>query len=148
MDQQQRALFYENYRAALREDCKAIGDSTQAWAKVVGKILFPEISDPTEAGRRLNDKTNPHREDRLSDEQERLIMRLAREKRGFSAALDFICDDTEFERTKPRDRRDEAAELQARFERGLAELRQITERQERLAQAPLALVAKKSTAQG
>ncbi len=147
MEQQQRALFYESYRAALREDCKAV-DGTQAWAKVVGKILFPEISDPIEAGRRLNDKTNPNREDRLSDEQERHIMRLAREKRGFSAALDFICDDAEFERTTPKDRRDEAVELQARAERTLAEFKQVTERYERLIRSPLAVVdnSKKSAA--
>lgn len=146
MDQQpQRALFYENYRAALREDCKAI-EPTAAWAKVVGKLLFPEISDPVEAGRRLNDRTNPNRDDRLSDEQERLIMRLAREKRGFSAALDFICDDTEFERTKPRDRKDEMLELQGRIERSTAELRQLIERQERLVRSPLSSVDNRKTA--
>jgi hypothetical protein len=140
MHQQQRALFYENYRAALREDCKAIADYSPAWAKVVGKMLFPEISDPIEAGRRLNDKTNPNRDDRLSDDQERCIMRWAREKRGFSAALDYICDDTEFERTKPRDRKDEALELQARAEALLRELKQVTERQERLLRPPIAVV--------
>ena len=144
-DNKQRALFYDSYRAALREDCKAIEPSL-AWAKVVGKILFPEITDPIEAGRLLNDKTNPNRRDRLSDEQERFIMRLAREKRGFSAALDFICDDTEFERTKPRDRRDEALELQARAERTLAEFRQVTERYERLVRAPLAVIDNKKSA--
>lgn len=145
MDQQQRALFYENYRFALREDCKAIADGSPAWAKVVGKILFPEITDPIDAGRRLNDRTNPGRDDRLTDEQERLIMRLARQKRGFSAALDFICDDTEFERTKPKDRRDEAAELIAREERILVELKQIMDRRERMAtQSPLALIKNRS----
>jgi hypothetical protein len=36
----QRALFYEGYREALRKDCQAI-EPTPAWAKVVGKLLFP-----------------------------------------------------------------------------------------------------------
>jgi hypothetical protein len=143
--QQQRALFYESYRAALREDCKAI-DGTPAWAKVVGQRLFPEISDPVEAGRRLNDKTNPNRDDRLSDDQERLIMRLAREKRGFSAALDYICDDTEFERTKPKDRKDEMLELQGRIERSTSELRSLIERQERLVRSPLTDVSSRKQA--
>lgn len=135
-----RKLFYDGYREALREDCKAIGDDTAGWAKTVGRLLFPEISDPIEAGRRLNDKTNPNRDDRLSDEQERLIMRLAVEKRGFSAAHDFICDDTNLERSTAKDRHDEALELQARAERLIVELRQIVDRQERLTRAPLASI--------
>lgn len=141
-----RKLFYDGYREALREDCKAIGDDTAGWAKSVGRMLFPEITDPIEAGRRLNDKTNANRDDRLSDAQERLIMRMAVEKRGFSAAHDFICDETNLERSKPKDRRDEALELQSRAERLLVELRQITERQERLTRTPLASISSKSAA--
>jgi hypothetical protein len=146
MENQQRALFYDNYRAALREDCKAI-EPSPAWAKVVGKILFPEIADPVEAGRRLNDKTNPNRDDRLSDDQERLIMRLAIERRGFSAAHDFISDEIGMERAKPKDRGDEAVELQARAERTLAEFKQLMDRYERVTRSPIALVgANKSAA--
>lgn len=145
MDQQQRALFYDGYRAALREDCKAI-EPSPAWAKVVGKMLFPEIVDPVEAGRRLNDKTNPNREDRLSDEQERLIMRLAVEKRGFSAAHDYVSDEIGMERGKAKDRRDEALELQSRAERTLADFKQTMDRYERLMRSPLAAVEKKSAA--
>jgi hypothetical protein len=134
----QRALFYEGYREALRKDCQVI-EPTPAWAKVVGKLLFPEL-DPDAAGRRLSDKTNPHREDRLSDEQERLIMRLAVERRGYSAAHDFITDEIGMERAKPKERRDEAGELLARGESLLAQFKAVTERFERVVRAPLSVV--------
>lgn len=137
-------LFYESYAAALRDDCKAI-EPTKAWAKVVGKILFPE-KDADSAGRALDDKLNPNRRDRLSDEQERLVMRMAREAREFSAALAFICDDTDFERPKPKNARDEAFELQARAEHLLVELKLVTERQERLARSPLQTIHGKTAA--
>lgn len=149
MEQQreQRMLptFYENYRAALRDDCKAI-EPTRGWAKIVGKMLFPELDADT-AGRKLDDCTNPNRRDRLSDEHERMVMRLARERRGFSAALDFICDDTDFERPKPRDRKDEALELISRAERLVSEQRHVGDRLERLLSSPaaLALVSTKKT---
>lgn len=141
----QQEAWYESYRAALRDDCKAI-EPSRAWAKVVGKMLFPEIADAEEAGRRLDDKTNPSRRDRLTDEQERFVMRKAKEARGFSAALNFICDDTDFHRPKPKDRRDEALELQSRAERLLVEFKHTVERMERLSQSPLSLVSKKPAA--
>lgn len=146
MDDKTRALWYENYRAALRDDCKAIADGSKAWAQVVGARLFPSITDQVAAGRRLNDLTNPNRDDRLTDDEERLIMRLAVEKRGFSAAHDFITDDIGMERGRPRERSDEALELMGRAERLMSEFKGVTERMERLASSPLALVSKKSAA--
>lgn len=143
MEQQTRAMFYDGYRAALRDDCKAAADNSPAWAKEIGHLLWPG-KDPLEAGRRLTDCTNPNRDDRLSDEEERLVMRLSVQKRGFSAAHDFITDEIAMERSKPKDRVDEASELMARGERLLAELRVITERQERLMRSPLALATKKT----
>jgi hypothetical protein len=71
-------------------------------------------------------------EDRLSDEQERLIMRLAKERRGYSAAHDFITDEIGMERAKPKERRDEAGELLARGESLLAQFKAVTERFERV----------------
>jgi hypothetical protein len=93
--------FYEGFYDALRDDVQACGGG-----KVVGHWFWPEKS--VEAARaRLADALNPERRERLSDEQERLIMRRAREARGFSAAICFLCDDTGFERPKalpPKDR--------------------------------------------
>ena len=138
MSDKEPLLFYESFTAALRDDCKAI-EPSRAWAKVVGKLLFPE-KDPESAARALDDKLNPNRRDRFTDEQERLIMRKAREARGFSAALNFICDDTDFERPKARDPADEMAELQRRYIDSVAEQRRIAERMERLARAPIAVL--------
>ncbi len=145
MDQQGgRKLFYDSYRDALRDDAKAAADNSPAWAKLIGKLLWPGM-DPIEAGRKLNDKTNPNREDRLSDEEERLIMRLSVEKRGFSAGHDYISDEINMERGKAKARRDEALELLSRGEHLLTEFKQITERFERVVRSPLAAVdAKKS----
>lgn len=137
MSERDPQLFYDGYCAALRDDCKAI-EPTEAWAKVVGKMLFPEKEILAARGALL-DKTNPEKRDRLTDEQERLIMTKAREVRGFSAALYHICDCTGFERPRAKAPKDEALELQSRGERLLAELKQITERQERLLRAPLSM---------
>jgi hypothetical protein len=128
-------LFYESYTAALRDDCRAI-EPSRAWGKVVGTMLYPE-KDPEAAARTLDDDLNSSRRARLSDEQERLIMRKAREVRGYSAALNFICDETGFDRPTAKNPRDEALELQTRSERLVAELKQLLERQERLTRTPL-----------
>ena len=95
-------LFYEGYCQALRDDAIAVGGGKRNWAKEVGPRLFPE-KDSEAAEKALDDKLNPNRRDRLSDEQERWIMREANRLRGFSAAVAFICDETNFERPKPRD---------------------------------------------
>ncbi len=98
-------LFYQSYEEALLNDVKALGG-----LQTVGKWFHPE-KDPITAGRTLADKLNPNRRERLTDEQERLIMRRARDSRGFSAALYFLCDDTGFERPQPKEIEDELARM-------------------------------------
>jgi len=71
-------------------------------------------------------RLNADRRERLSDEQERLIMRRAREARGFSAALYFICDDTGFERPRSRDPEDEKEKLQRQFIDAVNALQRLT----------------------
>jgi hypothetical protein len=118
-------LFYESWLEALRDDVRAIGG-----AKVVGAALWPEKSIDA-AKNKLNDALNEERRERLTDEQERWIMRSAREKRGFSAALYHLCDDVGFERPKERDPLDEAAQLQREFISAVQTLKHIEERLER-----------------
>lgn len=102
-------LFYESWEEALKDDIKALGGT-----KAVAKLLWPDLE--ADIGRnRLNDRLNPERRERLSDSQERMIMRDAREKRGFSAAMCFLTDDTGFERPKPKEPMDEFTELQRQF---------------------------------
>lgn len=134
MDQQ--PLFYESYLDALKDDVMACGGS-----KVVGQWFWPDKLFET-ARNSVNDRLNSEKRDRFNDDQVRLIMRKARDARGYSAALNYICDETEFERPKPKNPKDEALALQERAERTLVEMRQIIDRQERLTRAPLALVAK------
>ena len=113
-------LFYECYYEALRDDVKALGG-----AKTVGKWFWPE-KEMEAARTKLNDAMNADRRERLSDEQERLIMRRAREARGFSAALYFICDDTGFERPRSRDPEDEKEKLQRQFIDAVNALQRLT----------------------
>jgi hypothetical protein len=103
-------LFYESYEDALRDDVKAIGGP-----KTVAGLLWPEKTDPIAARNKLNDCLNVERRDRLNDEQERFIMRRARELRGWSAAIFYLCDETGFERPKARDPEDEQAKRQREF---------------------------------
>lgn len=116
------ALFYDSFLEALRDDVLALGGP-----KVVGKQLFPE-KDLEPARNTLNDCLNPARRERLTDEQERLIIRRAREVRGFSAALYFLCDDCGFERPKAINPEDERAKLMREFTEGVKRLDAIAER--------------------
>lgn len=119
-------LFYEDYLSALRDDVQALGGN-----KVVGKIFYGTLA-PDEAGRRLATKLNENRQERLSTDEERWIMKRAREVRGFSAALYFVCDEAGFERPKAINREEEKtqvlrevlesmAALQKRFDELLAD---------------------------
>ena len=128
---EQPSLFYESYEEALRDDVRACGG-----LKMVGKLFFPE-KDTVGAGRALADKLNEARRERLTDEQERLVMRMAKERRGYSAAFHFICDDIGCERGRPLTPKDEAAELQRRGMDLVREMRSVADRYERVTQPPL-----------
>jgi hypothetical protein len=77
--------------------------------------LWPEKSDPIAARNKLNDALNPERRDRLSHEQEMLIMRKAKEVRGWSAGIFYLCDEAGFDRPQPKDPQDEQAKRQREF---------------------------------
>ena len=102
-------LFYESWEESLKDDIKAIGGT-----KAVGKMLWADL-DQDLARNRLNDRLNPERRERLAESQERLIMRLAREKRGWSAAICYLADETGFERPKSKVPEDELTELIRQF---------------------------------
>lgn len=119
-------LFYESWLDALRDDVRALGG-----AKAVGTVFWPEKSVDA-AKNKLNDALNEDRRERLTDEQERYIIRSARERRGFSAALMYLCDETGFERPKERDPLDEAAQLQREFIESVRRHERIVEKLERL----------------
>jgi hypothetical protein len=113
-------LFYEDWLSALRDDVQAIGGN-----KVVGGVFWGALP-ADEAGRKLATKLNGQRPERLSAEQERFIMRQAREVRGFSAALYFLCDDVGFERPKALNPEDEKQKLQRELVAAVTSLARIT----------------------
>ena len=118
------ALFYESYLEALRDDVMALGGP-----KVVGPWFWPETEKSVEAARNaLNDCLNAARRERLTDAQERLIMRRAREVRGFSAAIYYLCDEAGFERPKAINPEDEQAKLMRDFNRNVENLHKLAER--------------------
>lgn len=127
-------LFYEGWYEGLRDDVRALGGT-----KAVGCLLFPE-KDPLAARNKLNDALNAERRERLTQEQETMVIRLARERRGYSAALYWLCDEAGFERPAPRDPLDEAAELQREFIDSVKRQERIAARLEALTQAPIRAV--------
>lgn len=123
----QGTLFFESWQEALRDDVRALGGF-----KEVGRALFPE-KDVESGARALMDRLNSGRRERLSDEQERMIIRMAGQARGYSSALHFLCDDAQFERPRAVAPGDKAAELQREFiqhiqrgERMLEALKRLT----------------------
>lgn len=102
-------LFYDSWHDALKDDVKAAGG-----LQAVGKIFRADL-DKDAAGRWLADRLNPDRRERLTDTQERLVIRLATKQRGFSAALCFLCDDVDYVRPEPKKLEDERAALQRDF---------------------------------
>ena len=138
--EQQERLFYDSELEGLRDDVNALGGP-----KEIGRWFWPEKS--IEAARNMvNDRLNAERRDRFTEDQRRLIMRKAREKRGFSATLNFICDDTGFERPRAKNPEDEAAALQRRYIESVNLQRQIADRLERLARSPLQAIQTKGAA--
>lgn len=118
---EQPELFYDSFLEALRDDVNACGGP-----KEVGCWFWPEKSLET-ARNSVNDRLNIERRDRFTNDQERLIIRKARERRGFSAAIAFLCDDTGFERPRPKEPEDERARLQREFVDSVRRLDAISE---------------------
>jgi hypothetical protein len=132
----QEQLFYDSELEALRDDVVALGGP-----KAVGEWFWPEKS--VEARRNMvNDRLNDERRERFTDEQKRLIIRKAREARGFSACLCFLCDDTGFERPKALNPVDEMAALQRLYIERVGDMSRLADRMERLATAPVVRLAK------
>lgn len=122
----QPELFYDSYLEALRDDVKACGGP-----KTVGEWFWPDKLVETRRNM-VNDRLNTERRDRFTDDQERLIMRRAKQARGFSSALCFICDDTEHERAKPKSAEDERTAAMREFTNAVNRLGPIADKLERL----------------
>lgn len=129
-------LFYDSELDALRDDVNACGGP-----KDVGAWFWPDKTVENRRNR-VNDRLNGERTERFTDDQKRLIMRRARERRGFSATLSFICDDTGFERPKPKNPKDETLVLIERAGDLARESRRVADALDRLTRSPIAIVTK------
>lgn len=131
MGMTQPALWYEDYAEALRDDVRALGG-----AKSVGVLLWPE-KDADAARNKLNDCCNPERRDRLSTEQEHLLIKRAREVRNYSALLYYTCDETGFDRPSAKNVQDETAQLQREFIDSVRRSEIVAKRLEALTRSPM-----------
>lgn len=127
----QPELFYESYLDALRDDVRACGG-----AKEIG-IKFHPQKEADAARNWVNDRLNADRRERFDDDQARYIMRRAREVRGFSASLCYLCDDTGFARPIAMNPVDVVAKRQQEFIAAVKQVQQIGRDLERLTQTPL-----------
>jgi hypothetical protein len=94
----------ESLNQALIDCVKAAGGSA-----IVGKKVFPEKA-PDAAQRALLDCLSEDRPAKLSPDQVRLVLRLARDK-GYHGGIAYLLADLGYAPTTPIDPVDEAAEL-------------------------------------
>lgn len=105
----------ETWNDALIECVKAAGGSA-----IVGKKVFPEKSQET-AQRALLDCLNEDRPAKLSPDQVKLVLRLARDK-GFHGGIAFLLSDLGYAPTTPIEPQDEAAELRRHFNEAVGQM--------------------------
>jgi tRNA(Ile2) C34 agmatinyltransferase TiaS len=115
----------ESFNQALIDCVKAAGGSA-----IVGKKVFPEKS-PEAAQRALLDCLNEDRSAKLSPDQVKLVLRLARDK-GHHGGIAYLLTDLGYSPTTPIEPKDEAAELSRQASELLAAAERITERLQRL----------------
>lgn len=124
----QTELFYEDIYSAYRSGIEHCGG-----AKRVGQRLFPEKS-PDAAGHYLMACINPARNEKMSEEQRLLLLKIFREN-AFHGAMYFLCDDVMYERPRTVEPEDEAAEIQRAMDATMDRLDHLFKRYERIQQA-------------
>lgn len=117
----------ETWNDALIECVKAAGGSA-----IVGRKVFPEKS-PEAAQRALLDCLNEDRPAKLSPDQVKLILRLARDK-GFHGGIGFLLADLGYAPTTPIEPKDEIAELQRQYIETAGHMTDLAARMEQMAQ--------------
>lgn len=117
----------ETWTDALIDCVKAAGGSA-----IVGRKVFPEKS-PESAQRALLDCLNDERPAKLSPDQVRLILKLARDK-GYHGGIAYLLADLGYAPTTPIEPKDEVAELRREYIAAASQLTETVERMERMAQ--------------
>lgn len=116
----------ETWNDALIECVKAAGGSS-----IVGRKVFPEKS-PESGQRALLDCLNEERPAKLSPDQVKLVLKLARE-RGFHGGIAFLLSDLGYAPTTPIEPQDEAAELRRQFIEASGKMAETAARMEEMA---------------
>jgi hypothetical protein len=116
----------ESLNQALIDCVKAAGGSA-----IVGKKVFPEKA-PDAAQRALLDCLSEDRPAKLSPDQVRLVLRLARDK-GYHGGIAYLLADLGYAPTTPIDPVDEVAELRRQFIEAGAQVAETAARMEEMA---------------
>ncbi len=127
MAQQEFEVVFEDALDALRSAVRAIGG-----AKVAGRRLYPG-KPQAQAHRDVLDALNPERERKFDIHEVIQILKWAREA-GFHSAKHYLDLETGYERSAPRERADELAELQRAYIQSVEQQGRLVERIERLQQ--------------
>jgi hypothetical protein len=122
----------ETFNQALIDCVKAAGGSA-----IVGKKVFPEKL-PEAAQRALLDCLSEDRPAKLSPDQVRLILRLARDK-GYHGGITYLLSDLGYAPTTPIEPKDEAAELMREYINTGALMAETAARMELIAQRVAAI---------
>ena len=97
-------MFHEDMTDALRGLVAGCGG-----AKVVGSRIFPDVTPPDAAGRRLMDCLNPDRSHNLTVSQIMLLLKIGRDA-GHHGAMHYLTDEVGYTRPSPIDPEDQRAE--------------------------------------
>ena len=117
----------DTFNDILIECVKAAGGSAN-----VGRKVFPEKS-PESAQRALLDCLNDDRPAKLSPDQVKLVLKLARDK-GFHGGVAYLLADLGYAPTTPIDPKDEATELQRQYIEAASHMTELAARMEQMAQ--------------
>lgn len=123
---EQPALFHEDLNAALGHLISALGGP-----KVVGSSMWPAITPPDKAGRKISDCLNDNHQQRFSGDD---ILWLLREGRraGVHSAMAFIAAQCGYELPRPIEPEDARAKLQRDYIEATKAMGDLVARMERL----------------
>lgn len=125
-DSLQQPLFHEDLAGALNHLISALGGP-----KKVGSAMWPSITNPEKAGRKLSDCLNDNHLQKFSPDDVMWLLREGR-KAGIHSAMAFINEECGYAAPQPVDPENEAAALQRQFIQSVKQQAEMLKRMERL----------------
>lgn len=123
---EQTPLFHEDLNAALTHLISALGG-----AKKVGSEMWPSITPPEKAGRKISDCLNDSHQQRFTFDDLMWLLRAGRAA-GVHSAMAFLAEECGYDQPRPIEPVDEAAELQRQFNQSVKQQQEILRRMERI----------------